>query len=222
MNPYMYIKDAIIIGELEPGKRLTEEFLASILNVSRTPIREAIKQLESDGLITPYKRRGYIVREFLVEDIKQIYNLRALLESYGTSEASLNRSEEEVEAIRTKNSTYEKAIAQWKRSDITTIQTIQKANQEFHDEIFKATKNTHLQSLISKVVVLPLVFRSFYWYNEHQLIRSLEVHKTILKAIENQEPDRAKIAMQEHIYQGRDDVLIQMNNPQIQLWKGES
>ena len=67
-----------------------------------------------------------------------------------------------------------------------------------------------------------MIFRSFYWYNERQLLRSLEVHKTILKAIENQEPDRAKIAMQEHIYQGRDDVLIQMNNPQIQLWKGEA
>lgn len=222
INPYTYIKDAIIIGEFEPGKRLTEEFLASILNVSRTPIREAIKQLETDGLITPYKRRGYIVREFSVEDIRQIYNLRALLESYGTSEAALNRSEEEIEAIRNKNLTYEKAIAQWKRSDITTIQNIRQTNQEFHEEIFQATKNTHLQSLISKVVVVPLVFRSFYWYNERQLLRSLEVHKTILKAIEHQEPDRAKIAMQEHIYQGRDDVLIQMSNPQIQLWKGEA
>lgn len=222
MNPYDYIKNAIVTGKFPPGKRLTEEALAETLQVSRTPIREAIKLLETDGLIIPYKRRGYIVREFSTDDIRQIYNLRALLESHGTSEAALNRSNEEVEAIRAKNSIYETAISQWQRSDITTIQKIQQANQDFHQEIYKATQNEHLQSLISKVVVVPLVFRSFYWYNERQLLRSLEVHKTIVKAIENQEPDRAKIAMQEHIYQGRDDVLIQMNNPNIQLWKGEA
>lgn len=222
MNPYTAIKNAIIIGEYEPGKRLTEEALAEALHVSRTPIRDAIKQLETDGLIVPYKRRGYIVREFSTDDIRQIYNVRALLESHGTSEAALNRTEEEVEAIRAKNADYEKAIGQLKRSDITTIKHIQQTNQEFHEEIFKAANNEHLRLLISKVVVVPLVFRSFYWYNERQLLRSLEVHKTILNAIENKEPERAKIAMQEHIYQGRDDVLIQLNNPQIELWKGEA
>ena len=222
MNPYNYIKNAIVTGIFPPGKRLTEEALAETLQVSRTPIRDAIKMLETDGLIVPYKRRGYIVREFSTEDIRQIYNLRALLESHGTSEAALNRTEEEVEAIRDKNDDYEKAIAQLKRSDITTIKHIQQTNQKFHEEIFKAAKNEHLRLLISKVVVVPLVFRSFYWYNERQLLRSLEVHRTILNAIENQEPERAKIAMQEHIYQGRDDVLIQLNNPQIELWKGEA
>lgn len=222
MNPYQAIKNAIIIGEYEPGTRLTEEALAESLQVSRTPIRDAIKQLESDGLIIPYKRRGYIVKEFSTKDIRQIYNLRALLESQGASEAAMNRTEEELVLMHEKNTAYEQAIAKLKRSDITTIKNIQQANQDFHGEIFKATKNEHLRAHIAKLVVVPLIFRSFYWYNERQLLRSLEVHKTILKAIENQEPDRAKIAMQEHIYQGRDDVLLQMNNPQIQLWKGEA
>lgn len=222
MNPYNAIKNAIIIGEYEPGTRLTEEALAESLQVSRTPIRDAIKQLESDGLIIPYKRRGYIVKEFSIKDIRQIYNLRALLESHGTSEAAMNRTDEELELMREKNTAYEQAIAKLERSDIETIKNIQQANQDFHEEIFKAAKNEHLRAHIAKLVVVPLIFRSFYWYNERQLLRSLEVHKTILKAIENQEPDRAKIAMQEHIYQGRDDVLIQMNKPQIHLWKGEA
>lgn len=150
------------------------------------------------------------------------YNLRALLESHGTSEAAMNRTDEELELMREKNTAYEQAIAKLERSDIETIKNIQQANQDFHEEIFKAAKNEHLRAHIAKLVVVPLIFRSFYWYNERQLLRSLEVHKTILKAIENQEPDRAKIAMQEHIYQGRDDVLIQMNKPQIHLWKGEA
>lgn len=222
MNPYNAIKNAIIIGEYEPGTRLTEEALAESLQVSRTPIRDAIKQLESDGLIIPYKRRGYIVKEFSIKDIRQIYNLRALLESHGASEAAMNRTDEELERMREKNTAYEQAIAKLERSDIETIKNIQQANQDFHEEIFKAANNEHLRAHIAKLVVVPLIFRSFYWYNERQLLRSLEVHKTILKAIENQEPDRAKIAMQEHIYQGRDDVLIQMNKPQIHLWEGEA
>ena len=222
MNPYTTIKNAIVIGEYKPGERLTEEALAEALKVSRTPIRDAIKQLESDGLIIPFKRRGYIVKEFSSEDIRQIYNLRALLESHGASEAALNRTNEELQFMHEKNTAYEKAIAKLKRSDIFTIKNIQQANQDFHEEIFKATKNEYLQSHISKLVVVPLIFRSFYWYNERQLLRSIEVHKTILKAIENREPERAKIAMQEHIYQGRDDVLIQLNNPNIELWKGEA
>lgn len=222
MNPYEYIKNEIITGNLHPGQRLTEEALAGKLQVSRTPIREAFKQLEADGLIIPYKRRGYIVREFSVEDIRQIYNLRALLESHGASEAALYRTEDELEQMHQRNLSYEKAIGRLNKSDISTIKDIQQENLKFHEEIFKATKNEHLRSHIAKVVVVPLVFRSFYWYNERQLLRSLEVHYTILKAIENQEPERAKIAMQEHIYQGRDDVLIHLNNPNIELWKGEA
>nr|WP_088006098.1 GntR family transcriptional regulator [Indiicoccus explosivorum] len=222
MNPYEFIKDAIILGDFSPGERLTEEALASTLKVSRTPIREAIKQLETDGLITPYKRRGYIVREFSLEDIRQIYNLRALLESFGASEAALYRTSEELERMYNKNAAYEIAISKLKRSDILTIRNVQQVNQEFHEEIFKATKNEHLRTHISKVVVVPLIFRSFYWYSERMLLRSLEVHKTILKAIENQEPERAKIAMQEHIYQGRDDVLQQLNTPGIEVLKRDT
>ncbi|MGJ9460450.1 GntR family transcriptional regulator [Oceanobacillus sp. CF4.6] len=212
MNPFEFIRNAIIIGEFEPGKRLTEEALAETLQVSRTPIREAIKQLESDGLVIPFKRRGVIVREFSIKDIRQIYNLRALLESHGASEAALNRSTDELKNIEQKNILYEHAIANHIKSDISSVKNVQQTNQEFHEEIFKAAKNDHLKSHISKVIVVPLIFRSFYWYNEHQLLRSLEVHRTILNAIENQEPERAKIAMKEHIYQGRDDVLKQMNN----------
>ncbi|MFK8794614.1 GntR family transcriptional regulator [Planococcus plakortidis] len=219
MNAYEMIKNEIIIGKLPPGKRLTEEALAERLQVSRTPVREAIKQLESDGLITPFQRRGYVVREFTIQDIRQIYNVRALLESHGTSEAALYRTDEDLEKIHNKNLAYEKAINELNREDIYSIRSLQQANQAFHEEIYKATKNEYLMSLISKVVVVPLIFRSFYWYNESQLMRSLDVHNTIWKAIENQEPERAKIAMQEHIYQGRDDVLKQLSDPELEIWK---
>jgi len=221
MNPYNIIKNAIIIGELEPGERLTEEALADKLKISRTPIRKAIQQLESDGLVTPFQRRGVIVRKFSINDIRQIYNLRSLLESTAAGEAALNCSPENLNKIIEANAHYEKAIANHAQSDLTSIQNIQKTNQDFHEALFSATENEHLHALITKVVVVPLIFRSFYWYSETKLLQSLEAHKTIIKAIENKEPERAKSAMQEHILQGRDYVLANESKINIELWRGE-
>lgn len=206
MDAYEYIKGAIIEGKFEPGMRLAEESLAKQLNLSRTPVREAIKQLEADGLVVPLKR-GVSVRHFTKEDIRQIYDLRTLLESYAASQAAIHRTEQDLDKMEAANSLYEKVMDHYEQSDIDSIKEIVKANQQFHEAIICAAKNSHIHFHLSKVVVVPIVFRSFYWYNHFQLKQSLEVHKIILKSIRNKEPERARIAMHEHIYQGRDHVL---------------
>ncbi|CAH0346532.1 GntR family transcriptional regulator [Bacillus sp. CECT 9360] len=206
MYAYEFIKDAIIQGKYEPGMRLAEESLAKELNLSRTPVREAIKQLEAEGLVVPLKR-GVSVRHFTKEDIRQIYDLRTLLEGYGASQAAIYRTSEDLKRMEKANSLYEKAITQYIEADMDSIKEIVDVNQEFHNAIVAASKNSHIYFHISKVVVVPVVFRSFYWYNHFQLKQSLEVHKIILQAIKNKEPERARIAMHEHIYQGRDHVL---------------
>ncbi|MDQ0217242.1 GntR family transcriptional regulator [Peribacillus cavernae] len=206
MYAYEFIKDSIIQGKFEPGMRLGEESLAKELNLSRTPVREAIKQLEAEGLVVPLKR-GVSVRHFSKEDIRQIYDLRTLLEGYGASQAAIHRTGEDLKRMEAANALYEKAIDKYLESDMNSIKEIVDMNQEFHDAIVNASKNSHIQFHISKVVVVPLVFRSFNWYNPYQLKQSLEVHKIIHNAVRNKEPERARIAMHEHIYQGRDHVL---------------
>ncbi|WP_080848151.1 GntR family transcriptional regulator [Cytobacillus gottheilii] len=206
MDAYKSIREAIILGRYEPGMRLGEETLARELNLSRTPIREAIKQLEAEGLVVPFKR-GVGVRNFTKEDIKEIYDLRSLLESYAASQAAINRTEEDLDLLLTANQLYEAAIHRHIEDDLQSISNIVKMNSKFHDGIVTAAKNKHLFFHISKVVVVPMVFRSFYWYTDFQLRQSLEVHKTIFQAIQNQEPERARIAMHEHIFRGRDNVL---------------
>jgi DNA-binding GntR family transcriptional regulator len=209
MDAYNFIKDSIINGKFTPGMRLAEESLAKELNLSRTPVREAIKQLEAEGLVVPLKR-GVSVRQFTNEDIRQIYDLRTLLEGYAASQAAVYRTTEDIEKMETANVLYEKAIAEYTEADMNSITDIVDVNQQFHEAIVTAAKNDHIHFHISKVVVVPIVFRSFYWYNYFQLHQSLEVHKIILNAIKNKEPDRARIAMHEHIYQGRDHVLTHL------------
>jgi DNA-binding GntR family transcriptional regulator len=206
MDAYEYIKGAIIDGKFEPGMRLGEEFLAKELNLSRTPIREAIKHLEADGLVVPLKR-GVGVRNFTTEDIRQIYDLRTILEGYAASQAAIYRTDDDIRKMEEANIVYEQVINEHVQSDMDSIKEIVAVNQRFHEVIIQAANNAHIHFHLSKVVVVPIVYRSFYWYNDYQLKQSLEVHKTILQAIRNKEPERAKIAMHEHIYQGRDHVL---------------
>lgn len=206
MNVYEKIKQAIVTGLYKPGHRLTEESLTKDWEVSRTPIREALKQLEFDGLITPLKR-GFSVRVFSKEDVRQVYDLRAMLESYAAGQASIHRTNGHLEKMKQANDSYEMALEKQGQEHVERIDAIVKANHVFHDAVFEASRNDHVRELISKVVVLPLIFRSFYWFDEKNLFYSLQNHHTILRAVESGDVERAKAAMTEHIFRGRDYVL---------------
>lgn len=221
MNAYNFIKDAIIQGKFEPGMRLAEESLAKEMNLSRTPVREAIKQLSAEGLVIPLKR-GVSVRHFTNEDIRQIYDLRMLLEGYAASQAAIHRTDDDIQKLEEANEIYEQAIIQYVDEDSKNLQNVVEANQQFHEAVVTAANNSHIHFHLSKVVVVPIVFRSFYWYSPFQMKQSLEVHKTILNAIKNRESERARIAMHEHIYQGRDHVLKHLDKiKNSHLVKGE-
>ncbi|MFB5663416.1 GntR family transcriptional regulator [Alteribacillus sp. HJP-4] len=205
MSVYADMKQAIITGVYPSGHRLTEEALTKDWGVSRTPVREALQQLAFDGLVTPLKR-GYMVRTFTKEDLRQVYDLRALLESYAAGQAASYRTEENLIKMSEANCQYEKALHS-QEEEVQTLQKIVKVNRIFHDTVIHASKNEHVRDLIDKVVVLPLVYRSFYWFNQVDQLQSYQSHVTIMNAIKARDTDRAKAAMYEHIYRGRDYVL---------------
>ncbi|SES78829.1 DNA-binding transcriptional regulator, GntR family [Salinibacillus kushneri] len=211
MDAYQYIKKAILHGEFPPKMRLTEEYLAKEIQISRTPIREALKKLESEGLIVSLKR-GVRVRHFTKKDILQIYDLRKLLEGYAAAQASIHRTDSDLEEMEGANEEYGNVIHHHFKTGDSTIEDILERNQRFHECIIKASQNQHIYSHISKVVVLPLIFRSFYWFNEDQMRYSYNVHNTILKAIKEKDMERARASMHEHIYHGRDQVLLHIHD----------
>lgn len=161
MDAYTFIKNAIIQGKYEPGTRLAEESLAKELNVSRTPIREAIKQLEAEGLVTPLKR-GVSVKTFTQEDIRQIYDLRTLLESYAASQAAIHRTTDDLAKMEHAQALFDELIAQPIEADPDRIQKIAAVNHLFHDAVVTASHNAHIHFHISKVVVVPIIYRSFF------------------------------------------------------------
>lgn len=211
MDAYTYIKRAILHGEFPPKMRLTEEYLANKLQISRTPIREALKQLESEGLTVSMKR-GIRVRHYTQKDIQQIYNVRTLLEGYAAAQAAIHRTDSDLQEMKIANEYYEQVINDHFKTGESTIEDILDINRRFHNCVINASKNQHIHSHISKVVVLPLIFRSFYWFNEKQMRESFNTHSTILKAIREQDMERTRVAMHEHIYHGRDQVLLHMDD----------
>jgi DNA-binding GntR family transcriptional regulator len=221
MDAYDFIRNAIIEGDYEPGQRLTEESLATELHLSRTPVREAIKRLETEGLVTSLKR-GVSVRTFNKEDIRQIYDLRALLEGYAASQAAMFRTKQNIDEMALIHALYTQTIERIDKSQSMNDKEIVRLNNKFHELVLQASKNEHIRFLISKVIVIPLVFRSFYWYDKQEMIRSSNDHQTILEAIQNQDPDRAKTAMLEHIYKGRDHVLRHLSQNSETLKHEES
>jgi DNA-binding GntR family transcriptional regulator len=208
MDAYENIKEAIIMGVYEAGQRLTEEHLAAEWNLSRTPIREALKRLESEGLIVSLKR-GVSVKSFSKADISQIYDLRAMLEGYTASQAALHRTNIDLDSMTLIHNSYVRAIDKLPDQSLVygDIKEIVRLNNEFHESIFLASKNDYARFLVSKVFVIPLVYRSFYWFEKHEMVQSMQAHQIILDAVQNTDPDRAKAAMLEHIYRGRDHVL---------------
>lgn len=212
MDAYQHIKNGILEGIHAPGQRLTEDFLAAELNLSRTPIREALRRLEAEGLVTT-SGRGVSVRAFSTQDVRQIYELRALLEGYAAEHAAVWRDKNDLVQFQLANERFASAVSA-ARTQTPDIREFVEANRLFHEGVLAACKNQHIYFLISKVVVLPLVFRSFYWYDGDAFQISLEYHETIFRAILHHEPERARSAMVEHIYRGRDHVVRHIGEDQ--------
>ncbi|MET3506459.1 GntR family transcriptional regulator [Halalkalibacter oceani] len=207
MSIYDLIREKIIIGAYKPGDRLTEEALAHDFNTSRTPVREAVMQLQNEGLITPLKR-GMKVTKYTKEDVWKIYGLRILLEGEMAYQAAIYRTEEHISLLKKANEEYHSLLEIFnKNQDKEIIKKAMQINHSFHKTLGEATNNEYIGFLLSKVVIDPLVYQSLYWYNKSRLEQSVIAHENITKAIINKDGARAKSAMHEHMYQGRDTVL---------------
>ncbi|QQK77808.1 GntR family transcriptional regulator [Salicibibacter cibarius] len=212
MNTYERIKRSIINGELKPGEKLREERLSSELNVSRTPVREALKKLEVENLVVYYQNRGSAVQNYSEDDILNAYNLRGLLEGYAASLAAYNYIEGYKGLIRDANEKYRMAVQQClENKNEETILGVMKANRLFHDIILEMSNNNQISTVLSSVVALPLVYQSFYWYTNEEIKLSVVQHINIESAIKRRDMDEAKTLMTSHIYHGRNHVLHHFN-----------
>ena len=201
---YERIRAAIVESEYEPGQRLIEQKIAEEYALSRTPVREAIRRLEAEGLVVAERNRGAVVRSISAAEVRDLYELRARLESYAAELAASRITDEQLERLRAAVATFHSLAAAPPPDgiDLERVRRISEANREVHDVIVEAAHHERLATMLARTVDIPLVFRAFRTFNADELGRSDLFHGLILEAVESGDPARASRLMVEHISQG--------------------
>lgn len=212
MNEFLPLRDvvfqtlrkAILTGDLKPGERLMEIHLAERIGVSRTPIREAIRKLELEGLVTNIPRKGAMVAEISVKGLKDVLEVRRALDSFCAELACERITEEEKADLK---AAFEAFIDATKTKDATVIA---RADVSFHDIIIGATGNERLVALINNLAEQMYRYRFEYIKDESGHDRLIEEHKNLMEAIISGDVDGARNAAREHIDNQEISILKQL------------
>ena len=187
------LRKAILAGILNPGQQLRERRLAEELQVSRTPIREALFTLHGEGLVDLAPHQCARVRAVTQSDIAQIYALRKLLESHAARAAAENGDRARINDIAA-------ALAAQRRLGTGgSAQDQAEADFAFHDAIAAAAGSQLLLTVERQVLAVTITHRSRYKYPTAQIKRVWRLHAAILEAIEAGDGDRAEALMAAHI-----------------------
>ncbi len=186
------LRESIIKGELSPGQKLTEPELADRLGISRTPIREAFRQLESEGFLTVIPRRGAVVSKITRKEIDEFYELKSLLEGYAARIAAEKINEKGIEKLRKIN---EQLIKLAEEGDIEAFFL---KNEEFHRTFISYCGNEKLLEFREHVVQRFMRFRLEALAVPGRLMDSVKQHRTIIRALARKDGRLAEAVVLEH------------------------
>lgn len=199
---YEHLKTSILSGLLSPEERLTEEHLAEMLGVSRTPVREALYKLESEGLIQQLETRGFIVSGDSKEEVEELFEIRAVLEGYALRITSARITEESLQQL---SESIKKAEVALKAHQINEVF---KWNTRFHDTLHeRVSDKVRLYRMIVDMRKQVLRYRKETLQSREGAERTLDGHRKILLALRLKDPDLCERAMREHIRLAKEDAL---------------
>lgn len=201
MNAYLPLRDvvfntlreAILKGELKPGERLMELQLAAKLGVSRTPIREAIRMLEQEGLAVTIPRKGAEVARMTEKDMEDVLQIRDALDELAASIACEQISKEELDELRHTMHEFEEST---KTGD---IKRIAETDVRFHDIIYRATRNPKLENMLSNLREQMYRYRVEYLKDEKNYPVLFKEHSQIVEGLAAKDMEMLTAAMHKHV-----------------------
>lgn len=205
---YQSVRSAIMDGRFAGGARLKEIALAAELHASRTPIREALVQLERDGLVVLLPNRGAIVRSLDEQDVEDAFQLRALLEGFGAAQAALRLPENIIQELERLCDEMEGPNGQGQRPEV--IAYLLERNDRFHQIILEASGNRRLIAALHADMEIPRIYRTYYWYTDKERQRSFLYHRELVEAFRRRDTLWAEAAMKSHIHAARDYLVAQL------------
>ena len=198
---YVALREAIIKNQFKSGERLMETELADEMMVSRTPVREAVRKLQSEGYVVMLPRKGTYVSSLTIQDVNDVFEIRGALESMAAYHAAVRASDEEIAVIRDFIETEAKL---WDSSDLA--RTIE-SDIRFHSMLYRASQNKKIENLINDLREQTQRLRSSTLSRPGRLRFALDEHRQILAAIEARNPEAARAASIAHIERSREVML---------------
>lgn len=198
------LRRAILTGELKPGERLMEIHLANRLGVSRTPIREAIRKLELEGLVTMIPRRGAEVAQITEKSLQDVLEVRRALDALCAELACDRITAEGKAALKRACDSFEEAT---KTGEVVTIA---EADVELHDIIVQATGNQRLIQLINNLSEQMYRYRFEYIKDSSQHDTLVKEHRIIYQSIVDKDKDTAAAAARLHIDNQKKAIIRQI------------
>ncbi len=189
---YDRLKAAIEGHQFEPGQRMREAEIAEWLGISRTPARDALRQLEAEGLLTAAPRRGLIVATLDHHSVSEIYDVRASLESLAAGRAAQQATPVEL-AILNEN------LRRQAEADAEDLSLLLELNSQFHDAIIRASRNRYLVVTLRSLETPLALLRGTTYTAPGRPAEALEQHRQILAAIESRDEEAASRLAGEHV-----------------------
>ena len=195
------LRQAILKGNLKPGERLMEIHLAQKLGVSRTPVREAIRKLELEGLVVMIPRRGAIVADITLSDLKDVLEVREALEELAARLACKSITADQLDALKKLAEKFKKCLNE------NDIAECAQADMEFHEAIYHATGNGRLVQILNNLREQIYRYRIESLKDRNTYPILLEEHKQILEALEKRDEKLALEATSRHIKRQKEHII---------------
>ena len=196
------LRQAILKGELKPGERLMEIQLANKLGVSRTPVREAIRKLELEGLVLMIPRKGAEVTEITRQDMEDVLEVRTALEELAVKDACDHITDAQLSELKKASNEFKKALLEGK--DLVTCAD---ADMHFHDVILSATNNRRLIQMLNNLSEQMYRYRMEYLKDERTHKTLIEEHDAIRRALKKHDKVKAGAAIRVHIDNQKRSIL---------------
>jgi len=198
---YEELKMQILTGKIAPGSRMMEVELAESMGVSRTPIREAIKKLEQEGLVIIEPRKGAYASQISVKDMVDILEVRQDMEGLAAHMAAYRMTPKQMKELEIISVAYNKAVEEGNMSDMIKFDT------DFHNLIVESCNNSILTMMINQLQELLLRFRYVYYDNIKRAEKMPSEHSMIMEAIKDGRSDAARASAEMHIERIKDMVM---------------
>ncbi|MBB3331553.1 DNA-binding GntR family transcriptional regulator [Halomonas campaniensis] len=197
---YQIIKKRILDGQYPAGSYVREATIGQELALSRTPIREALRRLVSDGWVEAIPHHGARVVAWTQRDVEEVFELRVLLEPQVVRRAAPRIG---AERLATLDDLAERMEALCERGDDASVDEIAQLNNRFHAELVAAADSPRLQRLLETIVQIPVSRRSFHRYTRDELHGSMQHHRELIRALSLGDGEWAASVMRAHILAAR-------------------